>query len=92
MIKATIAGESFVLPTLKDAELLLQILERASPVKSRHIGPDYREVLYTPDFRPECSIAICSGGQILSFEEYQTLCAAEEQRRAAIATDARVPA
>ena len=58
MIKDTIAGESFVLQSLKDAELLLQILERATPVVARHVGPEYREVLYTPACRQEFSIAI----------------------------------
>ncbi len=85
MIKATIAGESFVLQSLKDAELLLQILERATPVVARHVGPEYREVLYTPACRQEFSIAISGATQILSADEYQALRDADTARAAAAA-------
>ena len=93
MIKATIAGESFVLQSLKDAELLLQILDRATPVVSRHVGPEYREVLYAPACRPEFSGAISGAAQILSADEYQALRDADTARAAAAAAAAsQVPA
>lgn len=90
MIKATIAGEEFVLPSLKDAEQLLQILERATPVSSGWIDkPDPHRVLYVSDRDVEIAIEITSRTDLLTREQYQAAKVADAIAKAATA---QVPA
>lgn len=77
MILATIAGENFVLQSLKDAELLLQILERATHVATGYIDhPNFRSIAYTTGRNIECGISLTSR-DLLTEEEFKAAKAAD---------------
>lgn len=85
MIKATIAGEHFVLPSLKDAELLLQILERAKPVGAGYLGSGatFREVLYASRELAAVSVAIVADAPIMAWADYAAQRDADDSAKAA---------
>ena len=77
MILATIAGENFVLQSLKDAELLLQILERATHVATGYIDhPNFRSIAYTTGRNIECGISLTSR-DLLTEEDFKAAKAAD---------------
>lgn len=67
MIIAQIAGRKFVLESLKDAEALMNILDRSTPVESAYDTTTYVE-LYYESSREKISITI-DNAKIVSQEE-----------------------
>ena len=85
MIQATIAGETFVLPSLKDAELLLQLLERAIPVRTGYLeAPSFRPVVYRSEHEVEVSVDIRTC-ELLTRAQFDELLAADRAAKAAVA-------
>lgn len=81
MIVASIAGEKFTLASLKDAETLLQILERATAVDSSYLDSPWREVYVKRSYPREISITIASG-EVIDEAQFAKLKADEAQEKA----------
>lgn len=67
MIVANIANRKFALESLKDAEALMNILERSTPVESTYDATTYAD-LYYESSRDKISITI-DNAKIVSQEE-----------------------
>ena len=73
MIVATIGSDMFLMDDLRDANLLLEILNRAKPAAEGYVNKSYDRKLYLKESDGhEVKVEIRSG-EPLSFEQYNEL-------------------
>lgn len=89
MIIFTIGSEQFVLPSLKDAEQMLGILEASTPVTSAY-DADFN-TYYVPNKRKSCGCEINSAG-LISPEEHLVIQQKAAEKKAASKKTESVPA
>ncbi len=77
MIIATIGNAKLQIETLKDAEALLDIANRATLIGTSY-DENYRDYQYVDEGEKRVTIEITEGNRLLSFDEHRK----NEQRRA----------
>lgn len=83
MIIATIGNTKLMIETVKDAEALIDIANRATLIEST-FDAEYRDYQFVSDGEKRLSIDIVEGKKLLSLEEHQARLAERKERQSKV--------